>query len=73
MNTWKKELASKYCSEPSRTISTINISMSTTTNFHIIQFYAVLQKSKFRAQEKGDLKEESKVCNAIGELYFQNG
>lgn len=32
-----------------------------------------LNKRKIKAQEKGDLAEEAKLCNAVGELLFQYG
>lgn len=32
-----------------------------------------LKKRVQKAQDKGDLGEESKLCNAIGEKYFQIG
>ncbi len=35
--------------------------------------YAGLKKQLARAQEKGDMKEESALCNAIGDRYFQLG
>ena len=40
----------------------------------VVLFGAVeLKKRQEKAQEKGDTVEESKICNAIGERYFQNG
>jgi len=33
----------------------------------------VLNKKKLKAQDKGDLAEEGKLCNAIGELLAQYG
>ena len=32
-----------------------------------------LNKQKLRAQDKGDLAEEAKLCNAVGELLAQYG
>ena len=32
-----------------------------------------LQKRRQKAQDQGDITEEAKLCNAIGELYSQNG
>ena len=36
-------------------------------------FFSELQKRKRKAQDQGDIAEEAKLCNAIGELYSQNG
>lgn len=38
-----------------------------------IPLFLELQKRKRKAQDQGDIAEEAKLCNAIGELYSQNG
>jgi len=33
----------------------------------------VLKRRRQKAQDKGDLAEEAKLCNTIGEAYVQKG
>lgn len=39
----------------------------------VFDYFTELQKRQLKAQEKGDLIEESKLCNAAGELLAQHG
>ena len=41
--------------------------------FFLTSYKIELGKRKLKAQEKGDLTEEAKLCNAVGELLSQYG